>query len=265
MFRLPALWRHFVASCPERASAISQVPFIIGLIAAATTWCGGIFALRFRHQLHWLLCFSAGAVLGVALFDLFPEARDLCGERGTAAAFASILAGAIIYAAVHRLHAHHSEHGRTESHAQLPAKSSTLAAISLTAHSMLDGLGIGLAYKVSPAVGIIASIGVLVHDFSDGINTIGVVLRGGNTDNTARTWLLADSIAPISGVLIAAFITPSRSALGMLLGLFCGFFVYIGGFDLLPEGARRTSPRAAILFTSLGAGVLYLAVRLASL
>jgi zinc transporter ZupT len=263
-FGSPLSGGNFIAVRPERAPLITRLPVTIGLLAAITTWCGGLFALRFRHQLNWLLCFSAGAVLGVAFFDLLPESRELCGERGTAASFASILAGCLTYAVVHRLHAHHMGQKEQEDGGPLPAKSSMLAAASLSMHSLLDGLGIGLAYKVSAAAGLIAAIGVLVHDFSDGINTIGVVLRGGNTDSTARRWLLIDSLSPVVGVLIAGFIYPSQSALGMLLGLFCGFFVYIGAFDLLPEGVRRCSPRTAVLFVALGAGVLYAAVKLAS-
>ncbi len=248
-------------------AAIAPLPVIFGLLAAITTWCGGQFALRWRHQLHWLLCFSAGAVLGVALFDLLPETLELTGPHAVSTAVAAVAVGVLVYAAVHRFHSHRTDHSSDHAHptAAQSLRASTLAAGSLALHSLLDGAGIGLAYKVSPSVGIIASIGVLVHDFSDGINTVGVVLRSGHNDVLANRWLLVDSIAPIIGVLVTSFITPSKSVMGMLLGLFCGFFLYIASFDLLPEGARRCSRPAALLFTSLGAATLFVAVRLARL
>src|SRR6185369_15981847 len=49
----------------------------VALAASVATFIGGLFALKFRDQLHLILGFSAGAVAGVALFDLLPEAIDL--------------------------------------------------------------------------------------------------------------------------------------------------------------------------------------------
>ena len=50
---------------------------LLTAIAAAaflSTLCGGLLALRLRDKLHLILGFSAGAVIGVAFFDLLPEA-----------------------------------------------------------------------------------------------------------------------------------------------------------------------------------------------
>ena len=49
---------------------------MIFLIATATflsTILGGLFALQLKDRLHLILGFSAGAVIGVAFFDLIPE------------------------------------------------------------------------------------------------------------------------------------------------------------------------------------------------
>ncbi len=51
--------------------------FFIALATAAATLLGGLFALRFRDKLHLILGFSAGALIGVAFFDLLPEAINL--------------------------------------------------------------------------------------------------------------------------------------------------------------------------------------------
>ncbi len=45
----------------------------IACAAFATTFAGGLFALRLEDRLHLVLGFSAGAVVGVAFFDLLPE------------------------------------------------------------------------------------------------------------------------------------------------------------------------------------------------
>ena len=47
------------------------------IISAATfisTLLGGFFALKFRNKLYLVLGFSAGAMIGVAFFDLLPAA-----------------------------------------------------------------------------------------------------------------------------------------------------------------------------------------------
>src|SRR5207244_9107806 len=65
------------------------------LIAVATfgfTLLGGLFALRFKDQLHLILGFSAGAVIGVAFFDLLPEAISLAHTRYGIATVTSVVA-----------------------------------------------------------------------------------------------------------------------------------------------------------------------------
>ena len=53
------------------------INMMLALLALATfsaTLLGGLFALRFKDKLHLILGFSAGAVIGLAFFDLLPEA-----------------------------------------------------------------------------------------------------------------------------------------------------------------------------------------------
>ena len=63
----------------------------LGLAAAAATLAGGALALRFSDRIHLILGFSAGAVIGVALFDLLPEAFAL----GTATHGPALLGGCV--------------------------------------------------------------------------------------------------------------------------------------------------------------------------
>ena len=50
---------------------------LIIIATTISTALGGLFAIKLKDKLHLILGFSAGAVLGVALFDLLPEAIDL--------------------------------------------------------------------------------------------------------------------------------------------------------------------------------------------
>src|SRR3989304_7950081 len=54
---------------------------LIIVIIILSILLGGLFAIRFRDKLHLILGFSAGAVMGVAFFDLMPESIELASKR----------------------------------------------------------------------------------------------------------------------------------------------------------------------------------------
>src|SRR6185295_9715253 len=88
--------------------------FIIALAAFVATLLGGLFALRLRDRLHVILGFSAGAVIGVAFFDLIPEALHLTVGVHTSSFTLSVIAlGFVLYLILDRwivLHRHHDDH-----------------------------------------------------------------------------------------------------------------------------------------------------------
>jgi zinc transporter ZupT len=239
---------------------------IIALGAFAATFTGGLLALRFRDKLHLILGFSAGAVIGVAFFDLLPESLEL-GQKfhTTAAATMWVALGFLAYLLLDRLllfHAHHHDNEELHDHCTVPSRG-VMGAGSLSLHSFLDGVAIGLGFQVSPAVGVIVAIAVLTHDFSDGINTVSFLLKHGSQPRQALRWLLLDAVAPVLGVASTFMFTLPERSLSLLLALFTGFFLYIGASELIPESYHRHPKLLTTLMTLLGAVVLYAAVRLA--
>ena len=235
--------------------------WIIGIALAtfAATLFGGLFALHFKDKLHLILGFSAGAVIGVAFFDLLPEAIDLGGEHFGVSVVTSMVALAfVVYLCIDRfvlLHAHADEEGHGER--------GTLGASTLSLHSFLDGAAIGFAFHVSLAVGAIVAAAVLAHDFSDGINTVNLILKNGGSKQKAFRWLLVDAFAPVLGIASTLFFTVPEATLGLILASFCGFFIYIGASDLLPESHHRHPTIWTSVLTAIGVAVLYLAVSVA--
>ncbi len=235
---------------------------ILGVAAFIATAIGGIFALWKQDKLHLVLGFSAGAVMGVALFDLLPEALDLGSKQHTESTVTAIVAlGFFAYMFLNRVLLLHPHSDNDEGHDHR----GNLGAASLSIHSFLDGVGIGLAFKVSPQVGAIVAAAVLAHDFSDGINTVGLVLRHKGRNLRAMRWLIVDAAAPVLGVVSTFFFSLSDSQLGLVLALFCGFFLYIGASDLLPESHHRHPKALTGLMNILGALVIYLAIHFTAL
>jgi len=236
---------------------------LIGIAAFCATFLGGWFALHLKDRLHLILGFSAGAVIGVAFFDLMPEAIELVGESHSAAFVTSIIAlGFALYLALDRLfvlHRHHEE----GTHEHVHAVRGAWGASTLSFHSFLDGVGIGLAFKVSPSIGLVVAAAVLAHDFSDGINTVNMILKNHGERARALRWLAVDALAPVLGVLVTLAFSVSESTLGILIALFSGFFLYIGASDLLPESHHAHPMRWTTVSTIVGMAVLYIVIKFA--
>lgn len=237
---------------------------IISIAAFFATLLGGLFALRLRDRMHLILGFSAGAVIGVAFFDLIPEAIAIAGSYHSVSFVTSIMAlGFVLYLILDRVVLLHSHNDADDDHAHHAR--GAFGAGSLSFHSFIDGIGIGLAFQVSTAVGMIVAAAVLMHDFSDGINTVSMVLKNKGERSRAFVWLFVDAIAPVLGVIATLFFSVSAATLGLLLALFAGFFLYIGASDLLPESHHAHPVRFTTIATVVGMLTLYIVIRLASL
>jgi zinc transporter ZupT len=236
---------------------------LLGGAAFGSTMLGGAVALRLRDRLHLILGFSAGAVVAVAFFELLPKALELAGQHYASSTVLAVVAlGFLLYLLLDRLlilgHAHPDIGHDQTVHATGPVRAG-----ALSLHSLLDGIGMGLAFQVSPAVGLAVAAAVVAHDFSDGINTVNVVVRHGGEFTKALRWLLLDAAAPVVGMLITRGFAVSDDVLGLLLALFAGFFLYIGAADLIPESHHAHPTFWTTFMTLLGALVLFLAIHVA--
>ena len=233
---------------------------IIAGAAFASTFLGGLLALKLRDKLHLILGFSAGAVIGVAFFDLLPEGIDFGGKFHSPSVILSCTAlGFLSYLVLDRILLFHGDSAAADSAPRGP-----LAAGVLCIHSLLDGIAIGFAFQTSRAVGIVVAIAVLTHDFSDGINTMNIVLKNRGSRRQALSWLTADALAPVLGIAATFFFTLPGDFFGTTLALFAGFFLYIGASDLIPESYHVHPQFMTTLLTLLSAALLYLAVVLAN-
>jgi zinc transporter ZupT len=228
------------------------------LLACATlisTGLGGIAAVRFRDRLHLLLGFSAGAVLGVVFFDVLPEVFSL--ETRSPSVMLGAGAGFLAFFALERITALHAarehEHVDTAHQTEL----GLLGAAGLCVHSFFDGVAIGISFQASPKIGLVIALAIIAHDFSDGLNTVTVVLAHGNPVRRSVAWLLVDMVAPVVGAASTLLFTFPPEALPWVLAFFCGFFLYIGASDLLPEARTHHSPLVGIA-TAAGMALIFL-------
>jgi ZIP family zinc transporter len=225
-----------VPALPVADSHLIAIP--LTAFAVLTTMAGGLVALRMSHSLPTVIALSGGIVVAVALFDVLPEAIDLLPDDSTAIG-ALMGAGFLTFFLFERvlvLH-HRDEPADARAHHQV----GTLGALGLSAHSLIDGLAVGLAFGASTSTGILVLVAVLAHDFADGLNTVSFVLSQSQNRPQAIRWLVTDAVAPLIGVTIGALVNVSDATLGYLLSFYAGFFLYMGATDLLPEAHEHAS------------------------
>jgi len=235
---------------------------LISLGAFTATLLGGLFAIRFKDKLHLILGFSAGALLGAALFDLLPESFGIGAHYYSYSTMFALLAiGIFAYLMVDRFLLPH-QHVDHEGHSHSAGEG--IGPLSLVIHSLFDGIAIGLASFVPAALPIVAAA-VLAHDFSDGINTVNLVFRKEGRNKRARIWLFLDALAPIVGaVTTRLFIIPDQ-IISIILIVLSGFFIYIGASDLIPESYHGHPTKWTTILTIVGAVVIFIAVKIAGI
>ncbi len=234
---------------------MNLVLLLVGLITFISTLLGGFLIIRFRANLHYFFAFSAGSLMGVVFFDILPESISLSQSAAVPLRFVmiSIVASFFIYVVLERFfltHHHHEEH-KGEEHGHILGP---IGAGSLVLHSFLDGIAIGTAFHINSSVGFIVALAVIFHDFTDGINTVTLMLK--NKQNLRKTifFLVLDALAPIAGILLTFALSISSGMLSIILGFFAGEFIYISAANLLPE--TKEYPGAGVLLSMLSGIVL---------
>ncbi len=214
---------------------------VFGLLPVVSTLIGGMVGIRLRNRLNSLMALTGGVVLGVALFEVAPEAVTRLGPSATAPRTVGVAMGAgfLFFLVLSRLLVlHHRDDPETAaSHEPVGA----LGAAALSIHSLIDGFGIGAAFALSTRLGVFILVAVVAHDFADGMNTVTFVLAQEGDVRHARRWLVLDAVAPEIGALIGSAVVLSNHVFGLALGVYAGIFLMIGVGELLAEAHREPS------------------------
>lgn len=231
---------------------------IVGLAIATflSTLIGGLVIMRFQKSLPYFFSFAAGSLIAVAFLDILPESVRLAGSIGfdVRYVFIAVVLSFLFYNLIDRFFVTHcvGEECTTHDHVM-----GTVGASSLVVHSFLDGVAIGSAFKLGSAVGLLVALAVILHDFTDGINTVTLMLRSKQRNARALLLLFLDALAPVLGVAVMSFFSIPEKLLLIILGVFVGEFIYLGAANLLPETKKYDSVRMVL---SMAAGIVLILV-----
>jgi ZIP family zinc transporter len=232
-------------------------------LAMVSTLTGGYLAIAARRRMHLLMGVGAGVLLGAVFFDLLPESLAVARDHGWSfrIVLGAVVAGFLLFYLAERLLVLHScaeEDCDNQVHRHL----GRMSVIGLIVHSTLDGAAIGAASLVNWQTGLLVAMAVIVHDVSDGLNTILLVTRGEKASRSDLLFLFLDAFAPIVGALLALVFLPPPHALVAFLAFASGFFLYTATSDLLPEAHRRSPSIMVAGATVFGILIIGVAVKL---
>jgi zinc transporter ZupT len=241
-----------------------MTPILLSIATFMSTLSGGFFALKNQKWIKKIMGFTAGVIIGVVAFDLLPEIFKLISVNNinSTIPMVALVVGFLVFHISEKLllmhHAEEKQYGQHH-HPQV----GVLSALALSGHSFLDGVGIGLGFQVNTTVGIAVAIAVIGHDFADGLNTVNLMLANKNKNSKAIKLLILDAIAPVLGVLSTRLFHLSTTNLVIYLGFFCGFLLYIGASDILPQAHEDGSTKTIIGLTILGTLFIFIVTRFA--
>jgi len=238
----------------------------IGLasLTAIATSAGGYLAIKSRDRLHLVLGLSAGLLLGLVAFDLLPEVFRLNTNTLGNVPIVSV-AFVVGFLALHFAEQIFGSHEPAESdygheHDHTVNIAGTLGALAMGGHVFLDGVALGLAFKVSNALGFAVFIAILSHAFSDGLNTVSLLIKSGHWTKRAIMLLGLDAVMRISGAALGSYVMIGDPKLAIYLAVFSGFVIYLATSHILPEAHSRHPSKLTMVATVIGVVAMWLIV-----
>jgi ZIP family zinc transporter len=238
-----------------------NIAIALAAATAVATALGGVLALRARDRLHLVLGLAAGLLLGLVAFDLLPEVFEMSSDNflGAPSVSVALVGGFLLLHLYEKFFGSHepaeSDYGHDHKHtANLTG---TVGALAMGLHVFLDGLALGVAFSIDEKLGIAVFAALLVHAFSDGLNTVAMLVKTHKWSKKG-VWLLGvDSIARVSGAAIGSSLALSENVTALYLAAFSGIVIYIATSHILPEAHARHSSRWTLAATAVGVGIMW--------
>lgn len=190
-----------------------------------------------RRSIEFILAFSAGFLVAVALGELVPEAI----ERGGAHTGWWMLGAFVtVHLTQHALVGHF--HFGEETH-EVSTGVGVTALVGLMMHTFVDGVAIATSFAVDARMGFLVLLAIVLHKLPEGLAIGSLFMAGGRTTGAAAG---AASILGAATVLGAALSDNVQFLATHGLALSAGVTLYVGGANLIPEfqGKRGWSHNA---------------------
>jgi ZIP family zinc transporter/zinc and cadmium transporter len=222
---------------------VPEVTVIFYGIVAALGTLSGIYIINTKQEWaikhsHYVNSFAAVLLLALVFFLLIPEAVEL-SEFAFLAVFIGfflfyLLENFIVLHSGSEIHFHQEETPIPHVHTS-DTRMGWMAFSGLVFHSLLDGIIIGIGFEISPEIGFLAAMAVILHEIPEGVTTFALINR--TMPTKAKFMSIIVALATPSGAIFSLLFveTLAESIIGILLALAAGSFIYVAASDLIPE------------------------------
>ena len=240
------------------ALGLSLLGSLGGLLVASSLL---LFTDRIRTRIvPWLVSYAVGALLGVALLALLPEALETLAP---ASVFGTLLAGILTFFVLERLvllrHCHTDE-------CHVHAATAPLVLFGDAFHNFIDGAIVCTAVLTSVPLGINTAIAVAAHEIPQEVGDIAVLLAAGYSRRRALILNVVSGSSGLLGALVAyTGVSVLPNVRPFVLAFSSASLLYIAMSDLIPDlhrGQIESGSARQVLLIAAGIGTVVLFGRL---
>jgi len=220
---------------------------------AAIVTSAGIYTIRRfsdwgRRNITYFMCFAAGVLISASFLHIIPKSFSMNPNASIyllSGFFGLHIFNRFITAFVCDKDAEKAEYAI-----------GLVPMIGIGFHSFIDGIIYSIAFTVSIFTGFMATSGMVLHEFPEGIITYLLLIRGGFSERASLvlSFLAAAITTPLGMILSYPVISKiDKPMLGALLSFSAGALVYVGATHLLPKAEQEHKKYSLI---ALGGGIL---------
>lgn len=206
------------------------------LASGAITLAAVIGALFFGNQKklvgiqRFVVPMTVGILLAFVLYELLPETFAMSPAYGGMVAAIGFIGFYILSNYLHqRYHDLEIENCDRKTAA-------SLLLIGDAVHNLADGVILGAAFLIDPAIGVATAVGIALHEIPQEIVEFGVLIRAGYTRGQAIIRnLFSASTVVIGTIATILFASEFGEYLWIITGLAAGNLLFVAASELLPK------------------------------
>jgi zinc and cadmium transporter len=201
-----------------------------------------LFTDHIRTRLvPWLVSYAVGALLGVSLLLLLPEALETLAPS---VVFATLLFGILVFFVLEKQvllrHCHTDD-------CHVHSSTAPLVIVGDAFHNFIDGATVCTALLSSVALGVNTAVAVAAHEIPQEVGDVAILLAAGYSRRRALLLNVVSGLSGIAGALVA------YTAVGVVPGLrpfvlafSSASMLYIAMSDLIPDLHRGQIDRSGV-------------------
>lgn len=207
---------------------------ILAATGIALTSLVGVFFFGNSKKLEgaqrYIVPMAVGIFLSLVLFELIPETLELSPELGGIAVAFGFISFYVLANYLHQRY-HHLEAEDCDRKG-----AATLLLIGDGIHNIADGVILGGAFLIDPAVGVATAIGLALHEIPQEIVEFGVLIRAGYSKSKAALFNLLSASSIILGTLLIIVVAEHADEyIWIITGIAAGNLLFLAASDLLPR------------------------------